>query len=81
MSTSDLSDAVAGINDILAAGNVDIIFAPARTEPGVIGVAHETHDDDTDTEVAVVHAPDYEQALIAMHEALIEAGYDVAVSV
>lgn len=46
---------------------------------GVLAVAHRICDDGTDEEVAVVQSADYAEAQIAIHEALVHAGYGAAV--
>lgn len=79
---TDIYDAIAGLNRILAAGRIDVIYARdgfTGRNVGVVVIAHEQRDDGTDAELAVVHAPDYEQAQIAMYETLVEAGHEVSV--
>ena len=71
---STLTEAVAGIGDILAAGRIDVTFA--HDGPGrIVGIAHEMLPDGTDRETAVVHAETYGQAQVAMHEKLVRAGH------
>lgn len=75
---STLTEAVAGIGDILAAGRIDVTFA--HDGPGrIVGVAHEMLPDGTDREAAVVHAATYPLAQVAMHEELVRAGHGTAV--
>lgn len=66
--------AKAGLNRIFANGGIDINYSPAKPS-GVLAVAHRLCDDGTDEEVAVVQSPDYAEAQIAIHEALVHAGY------
>lgn len=72
--SSDRKKADAGLNRIFATGGIDIIFSPAKPA-GVLAVAHRICDDGTDEEVAVVQSTDYVEAQIAIHEALVRAGY------
>lgn len=72
--SNDRKKADAGLNRIFANGGIDINFSPAKPS-GILAVAHRLYDDGTDKEVAVVQSPDYAEAQIAIHEALVYAGY------
>ncbi len=76
--STDRKKASTGLNRIFAAGGIDINFSPAKPS-GVLAVAHRLHDDGTDEEVAAVQSPDYAEAQIAIHEALVHAGCGAAV--
>jgi len=69
-----LTDAIAGIDTILAGGLIDVMFGPDGPDRRV-GIAHELLSDGTDQEVATVHGETYKQVQIALYEALVRAGH------
>jgi len=75
-----LTDAVAGIDAILAGGLIDVMFGPDGPD-GRVGIAYDLMSDEADLAAATVHGETYEQVQIALYEALVRAGHGaVAVS-
>jgi len=75
-----LTDAVAGIDAILAGGLIDVMFGPDGPD-GRVGIAYDLTSDEADLAVATVHGKTYEQVQIALYEALVRVGHGaVAVS-
>jgi hypothetical protein len=69
-----LTDAVAGIDAILAGGLIDVTFGPDGPERRV-GIAYDLLSDEADREVAAVYAATYGQVQIELYEALVRAGH------
>ena len=75
-----LTDAVTGIDAILAGGLIDVMFGPDGPD-GRVGIAYDLTSDEADLAVATVHGETYEQVQIALYKALVRAGHGaVAVS-
>jgi len=69
-----LTDAIAGIDAILAGGLIDVMFGPDGPD-GRVGIAYDLTSDEADLAVATVHGETYERVQIALYEALVRAGH------
>jgi len=69
-----LTEAVAGIDAILAGGRIDVLFGPDGPD-GRVGIAYDLTSGEADLAVATVHGGTYEQVQIALYEALVRAGH------
>jgi len=69
-----LTEAVAGIDAILGAGAIDVMFGPDGPDRRV-GIAYDLMSEEADLAVATVHGETYEQVQIELYAALVRVGY------
>lgn len=69
-----LTEAVAGIDTILAGGLIDVMFGPDGPDRRV-GIAYDLMSEEADLAVATVHGETYEQVQIELYAALVRAGH------